>query len=180
MTVSSSFPPPRFVHMDNIPLNFLFPRLTTPSSLGSQVLQFLTHLHARCTRCTLVKSIHFFYWNTQCWTQLFMALPVLSRGVTCLDLMKTPVLMQSRIILTFFSARVYCWLLDSFLPTVTPNVFSVELPSSSLAPVCTGAWGYSSFTKVQDVFLTLVEFHGSSAVPFLQPAQVHLDSSMIH
>lgn len=54
------------------------------------------------------------------------------------------ILMQSRILLTF-SARVYCWLLVCLLPTRTPNAFSVELPSSSLAAVCTGAWGYSSF-----------------------------------
>lgn len=94
-----------------------------------------------------MKPMYFLYWESQCWTQLLVTLPVLSRGIISLDLMTTLILMQPRIHLTFISARVYCWLFLCLLTMRTPNAFSVELPSSSLAAVCTGAGGYSSYSR---------------------------------
>lgn len=63
--------------------------------------------------------------------------------ITCFDLWSLHFILP-RMVLAFFSVKLHCWLVISFLSPRTPMAFSTELLSSKLAPSVYGACIYSS------------------------------------
>lgn len=87
-------------------------------------------------------------------------------------------LMQLRMPVATFAMRAHCWLTFNLVSITTPKSFlckaAFHLGSSQLVLV---PWGCSS-PRTGLCTSTLVEVHEGPVGPFLQPAQVPLDSSM--
>jgi len=95
--------------------------------------------------------------------------------VTSLFMLATLFLLQTRLLLAFLANWAHCWLVFSQLLIMTPRSFTARQLSSHFSPKPVQLHGVV-MTQVQDLALTLVQYHLTGLSPSTQPIQVPLQS----